>query len=197
MSSDKLVVVDVQPCYRDAIHFNVYQFAEFINSYADVLVFFNGEDICANSLDEIEDMYDEMGVDIDNVTFVEKDYAFLRGWMDTGVDHEVISKFVAYMIENGENDSRELVKHEDDPVLQDLVAAAGFDEVEDLEEGDIIYMPNMQVEGRWMAPQNFIPLWDGADIVGGGCHECLREIELLAAGMNTSFNQVGEFVYGQ
>jgi hypothetical protein len=197
MPTRKLVVVDVQPCYRDFIHFNVYQFAEFINSYDDVLVFFNGEDICANSLDEIEDMYDEMGVDIDNVTFVEKGSGFLRNWMDIGIDHDVIAEAVRYMTEKGYNDSRQLIQLEDDPHLHKLLDAAGIDDVEDLEDRRLLYVPEMAVEGKWMEPENFIPLWDGADIVGGGCHECLREIELLAAGMNTSFNQVGEFVYGQ
>lgn len=196
MSSHQLVVVDVQPCYRDFIRFNVYEFARFVNSYDDVLVFFNSEDLCANTLDEMEDMYEEMGIDINEVTFVEKDYGFLRGWIDTGVDHDVIAMFVTYMIHHDVNDSRELVKLENDSQLQKLVESAGFDEVEDLEHGDIIYTPDMRVEGKWMAPQDFIPLWDGADLVGGSCHECLLEIEILAAGMNTRFNQVGEFVYG-
>lgn len=197
MPNSRLVVVDVQPCYRDFIRFDVYEFARFVNSYEDVLVFFNGDNMCANSLDEIEDMYEEMDIDIGNVTFVEKDYGFLRNWMDTGVDHTAISMFVTYMIHHDINDSRELEKLEDDPQLQKLVESAGFDELYDLNALDPIFMPDMQVEGKWMAPEDFIPLWDGADLVGGACHECLAEIELLAAGMNTEFNQVGEFVYGR
>lgn len=175
--SNKLIIVDVQPHdIPKHIHFNMYEFADFVNSYPDVLVLFNGEDLGWESQAEMEYYYEEIGIDISNCTFQEKTYGFFRDWMDSGKD-DLLVPTVKTMLKLGKNDVREL----DSKILSRL----GIDfNVENYPLG---------MDDRIIEP---LKQFKGADICGGGRNECLQEVEYLMDALNCRYKEVSKYIYG-
>jgi hypothetical protein len=91
-NSDELIVVDVQPHdVGDAIKWDMNEFAEFVNSYERVLVFFNGTDLGYEGQREMEEAYRRWGISL--------------------------RKTFNYMLQNDINDSREI----DDEKIQEIM----------------------------------------------------------------------------
>ncbi|OYT15002.1 MAG: hypothetical protein B7C24_15350 [Bacteroidetes bacterium 4572_77] len=82
----KVMVCDVQPGYSSYIHFNVPALMDFLNESSKVAVFYVGPGFGFGSEQDILYWYYENGLDEStDLTFIEKNYAFFRPWMDQGV----------------------------------------------------------------------------------------------------------------
>lgn len=174
--SHQLIIVDVQP--HDVgkfINFNMSEFAKFVNSFDEVLVLFNGSGLGWESLEEMEDYYEDIGIDISKCDFVEKSYAFLRSWMDEGVDKNIIVNVLKYMIENNYDNSTEIPDDE-------LTELGG-----DHQDGDIWIEDGLE---------HALKQFSGAVICGGGKSECLAEIELVMDAYNIPYTENSKFIYG-
>lgn len=187
----QLVIVDVQKCFPLS------------ESIVDDLVDY------AKGFDEIiyvwdmlfqEDPANEAGEGLNNQMFrqmkdsqikvkqvpIEKQYGFLRSFMDLGFDDEEIIALLKFMLDRGIYDSRDLgeddIKEEHKADFQKLL-----DEYElgDWDTYDAIFIPeDLLTDLRTNVKQR--PL-----LVGGGREECLKEIYLLmeAMGFNPEINE--------
>ena len=181
-----LVVVDIQPAYESVIHF-LPKFIDFLNSndFHRVLYLYNGEDFGMESARDIQSWLVENGLNEDKLNdfkFYEKNYAFFRGWMDTGVDHDDIITVGRYMIEHDVNDSRD--------IDVDQFNTTGLKLNTDIEElasnGDNIYIPDVVSEIQLLLR----PL-----LCGGGRDECLAEVEMIFKMLNKRYWKHDKFIY--
>ncbi len=193
-SSEPLIVVDIQPAHANYITFDLDEYVEYINSYTgDIYYVFNGEELGYEGVGELTDWLYDIGINeeaIDNFTFIEKSYGFIRDAMDRGVDQAEIISILKYMDDNGVQSIEELIEDKGiDTVISDL----GFspeeqDYLEDVEDGSLaFYFPSVIDEIK--------DLPDAGIIIGGGKKECLLEIELLLKALGKSYKRNNEFVY--
>lgn len=183
--NNKIIVCDVQPMYEKYIHFNIQEFCQYLNTKEEILYYYVGQEdsgIGDDTKEEVLYWLIENGLNEDkayDITFIDKGYAFLRGWMDNGVSDEAILNVLRYMIENDISDSRDF----EDPSIIDEIAG---EEVSEL--ADNIYLPNFEMP----EPSQF----SGAELIGGGRNECLKELELalMAYGINYALNN--RYIYG-
>lgn len=183
-----LILVDFQPAYQsedwgydEAIESAI----AYINAkQPQVTAFYNGEDVgIEDTREEVFWHYVEHGLDEDLshlFTFKEKSYAWLRNWMDQGVDDSKIIKVVRYMVMNDFNDSREI----DEEVFQQLLGDADWDMLRD----DNIYLPEINIAQ--------LKELSGALMGGGGKHECLKELQLFMNSFNIKYKEVQDWIYG-
>jgi len=180
-----ILVVDVQPAYNKFCRFVAPKICNLLNSQSGKMVaMFNDEEMTGDTLDDVYNYYVEYGLNPElieegKIKFVEKQYAFLRGWMDNGVsDHNIILGIRA-MVTHGVNDSRDL----------DFRVVFPEDEFEDLESmADNIYLPDY-IDIAFL--RNLSPFY----MCGGGREECLREIELICNAMNIRYKRMNNLIY--
>lgn len=184
---NSVILVDFQPTYA-RYNPNNYDRAlqnamRYINEkQPQVTAYYNGEDVgCEESVEDIMwhfiedgDLEEELA---DTINFKEKTYAFLRGWMDNGIDDRIIIKIIREMAMQRENDSREL----------DLETLLG-DDYEDSMDVDNIYIPDIAI--------NELHELSGSLIGGGGRDECLRELQILMSAFNIKAKMVEAWIYG-
>jgi hypothetical protein len=187
-NTGSIILVDFQPAYQsdnfgydDAIEKAIYYINE---KRPNVTVFFNGEDVgIEDTPHDVGWHYIEHGLDEDLVntfTYKEKSYAFLRNWMDQGVDSALIIRVVRYMVMNRINDSREIELE----LLQEMLG----DEWQDWMEDDNIYLPDINIAK--------LKTLSGSLLGGGGRHECLKELQLLMNAFNIKYKLVDDWIYG-
>lgn len=171
----KLIVCDVQPMYEDFIHFNLNGFCSSLNNYNEVLVLYNGPETCESDSEyDIQSWYLKHGFDEDNIcslTFIDKGYAYLRGWMDNDIEDDLIITVLQVMIAADIWDSRDL-----DSLPKEVRYLS-----------DNIGLPNFKPE--------ILHRWDGSDIVGGGQFECLKEFQLFLEALQLTTVEKREFIY--
>lgn len=113
-NSNKLVIVDVQPAYQNYISF-MDRFGEFVNSYSEILVLFNGPDLGMDSKSTIANFYLKNGVKRDvilKMKWHEKNYGFFRDLMDSCYLREDIVKIIRYMLRMKKNDIQDLTEED-------------------------------------------------------------------------------------
>ena len=193
-----LIVVDIQPAYYPVSHkvlrgggylSRTYVHAadniiDFINTRADrVLAYFNGSDAgYEDTIKDVQDHYLEMGLNphkLDAINFQEKTYAYLRGWMDEGIDVASIIKTVRYMVMNRIQQSDQI---KNSAMVELLGDVAG--EVDDI---DPIYIPDIDL--------SLLQQFSNAYISGGARHECLKEITIMMNAFNIKYTLVKDFIY--
>jgi len=200
-----LVVVDVQPSYKDNITFDLYEFIEFLDlDWMSILYLFNGPELGMENQesiqewltehadyedddenededdeDEDEDYYDSPFVG-QNFDWYEKGYAFFRSFMDEGVGDDDIVAIGKYMLKHGMNDVRDFRDEDWEKLDVDETAQ------ELAEGGDTMYIPD--VSDRLLGIPH--PL-----LVGGGRDECLREVQLLLEILDIPYTTFSPFVY--
>lgn len=185
---NSIILVDFQPAYESAGGYDdaIEQAIEYIeqNPGATVTAFFNGSDVGIEDTDqEVAWHYMEHGLDeeyLGNFRFREKTYAFLRNWMDMGVNPAAIIKVLRHMVVNKMNDSREMEPEE----LEQLMGNEWRDELYD----DNIYLPDISLAE--------LKSLSGSLIGGGGKSECLAELQLLMNAFNIKYKQVEDWTYG-
>lgn len=184
-ASGKVIVVDVQPAYRRTIS-DPESTMKFLNGASQILGLYNGPDLGYEDEEGVLEWWIEHGFDPEkqyDVTWDEKGYGFFRDWMDGGMDYESIAEVVRYMIDNSIHDSRDL----DMDALKKELGADLAEEVEDVQEYGGIGIPDID----FRTLQRF----NGATIIGGGCDECLAEVEILLNALGLNYRKNMRYVY--
>jgi len=191
-----VILVDFQPAYSpehqgadaDGFGYNeaMQNAIQYINKKKpNVTAFYNGQDVgIEDTKNEVMWHYIEQGLDEDLThlfTFKEKSYAWLRQWMDEGVDDSMTIKVIRYLVTNNLNDSREI---EDEAWLQ--LVGEDFEYYDNREMN--IYLPDISLGD--------LKSLSGSLMGGGGRSECLRELELLMNAFNIKYKMVNDWIYG-
>lgn len=184
---DSLILVDFQPAYQSenwGYDAAIDAAVEYINKYRPtVTAFFNGRDVgIEDSKEDVFWHYVEHGLDEELsylFTFKEKSYAWLRSWMDNGVDPAVIIRVIRHLVMNNINDSRDI----DQGVLKGIVG----DEFSEWMIDDPLIIPDISI-GK-------LKKLSGSLLGGGGKHECLKEIQLLMNAFNIRYTLVADWTY--
>lgn len=189
-----VVVVDIQPMYKQYINFSLEDFTEFLYTNGDILYFYNGPETVG--VDRKEDItewlssYSELSYDGADETFyykllkqtkwVDKGYGFFRGWMDQGVDESNLKKAIRYMTNKRVYDSRDIEEEE---------WIENFPELKNVDFDDPIFLPqDIRIDK--------LKKWSGSYLVGGGRNECLAEVKILMDAFNIRYKTVSKFIYG-
>lgn len=112
-----ILVVDVQPAYHGWCGPLLRDIANTLNAARRTPISFCwvGQDLTEDTETEVQQYLRENGVRkgiIENAMFIEKDYGFLRSWIDSGVDHDVILETLRHMHTNGLHDSDDIEAHD-------------------------------------------------------------------------------------
>ena len=185
-----ILVVDVQPAYNDWCGRIVPNICQLLNQQVGKkVVMFNDAEISADYLDDVKMYYLDNGLDeeiLEDITFIEKQYSFFRGWMDAGysegsqfIEDSTIIKTIRAMVMQRKHDSRDLD-------LKKILTPDEFEEIENT--ADSIYMPDY-VDIAML--RNLSPFY----MCGGGRKECLREIELACNAFNIRYKRIDSLVY--
>lgn len=167
MNHPPLLIVDVQPAYQRAFRRDLVQnILEHINTVPeDVPVFIVSvtHELSGDTPEDVLAFWMDAGMDdatYNRVTFIEKGYAFFRGWMDNGVPDDEIVATGKRLVELGLYDSRDLAEAE-------LAISAPSA----LALSDCMFLPTpLGLDSRYRNA-----LWH---VCGGGTDECLKEVEL-------------------
>jgi hypothetical protein len=128
----------------------------------------------------IRDFWENHGMEpelFDRITFLEKPYAFLRGWMDNGVPSDEIVATLKEMRKRGKNDSRCLPED----VIAELAPSA-------VDLSDAVFLPcEVEHERAYR-----LPSWR---ICGGGYSECLRELEIWLESRDIDYDRLEHLTY--
>lgn len=182
------IVVDVQPSYTGGLGW-VSDLMEFLNMQrGSILMFINAEEsgLTEDTRSDVVDYWDDNGFDNwDRVDIIDKGYGYFRGWMDNGIEDNIIIRVIREMYSQGVNDSRELFGGEDGENYIDDMNKLGV-------SGDILNEPLIV---DWVSISK-LKEYDGCYIMGGGRNECLREVELLMNAFNIKYRRIERFVYG-
>lgn len=170
-----LVVIDVQPAYQESIEQILYDIVEEINNTDKPIIFFYvGKQMDCDNKEDVIGFLLENGVDekkIDGIKFIEKDYGYLRAWMDCGIPHETIIKAVNYMKKNKIYDSRDFSDTDwsfiDNNYLSNEILIT-----------EPIFYPDFNTKIFELKELNNLQL------IGGGRYECLLEIDLFLKGID-------------
>jgi len=191
---NSVILIDFQPAYQsDDFGYNdaIEEAIAYINAKRpNVTAFFNGEDVgIEDTPSEVAYHYMEHGLDEDlahNINFKEKSYAWLRSWMDQGVDDSTIIKVVRYMVMNDMTDSRDIIERQEngEEIFKELVGDDGGEWMYD----DGIYIPDISIGD--------LKSLSGSLLGGGGQHECLKEMQLFMNAFNIRFKLVNDWIYG-
>ena len=187
-----LVVVDIQPEYKDYFNFDSFKFINFLNEnyekFSNITFLYNGADTLGMISESDYKMWlIENGLEeevLDYIDFYDKGYAFFRYCMDEGVDDEQISNLVKFMMENNINDSRDI----DEDMWKAFVSQYGDEDLRDLMEhaDDMIHIPDLIDE---------VKNYTNVVLTGGGINECLKEVEIAFSALNKPYSIFSEFTY--
>lgn len=179
-----LIVVDFQPAYQKAFTPRLVQavLAEMrsVPEGEPILVVSVNEELSGDAPWDIRDFWEGHDMEpelFDRITFLEKPYAFFRGWMDNGVSEDEIIEVLKEMRRRGKTDSRNLPGS----VIEEL-SPRGAD------LADALFLPG-ELENE---PAYRQPTWR---ICGGGYQECLREVELWLASRGIDFTRLEYLTY--
>ena len=178
----KCIVCDIQPQYSKFIDFSISDFIKYLEQQDDILFFYVGRENSGIGNDTKYDVIDwlvdnELPLEvIDRITFIEKGYGFFRQFMDSYYDDDKLIELVKYMIDNKLNDSRE---------LEDVEKIEYF---ELLDTPENIYMPDFD--------KRDINCYEGAELIGGGFNECLKELRTYFEALNFKYKLNMDYVYG-
>lgn len=185
-TNQKLIVVDVQPTYRGYISFDIWKFLEYVQSFKQVLYIHNGRDTSnddrqdvKNWLIEEADYDDDFINHMDSWDWQEKEFGFLRPWMDNGASDDFIVKALRFMEKNRKTDSRD---------IEPEVWAKKFPkDWNDAFEDDPLYIPDVDLR--------LLKKYNNATIIGGGKNECLKEMELYMQANKIKTKRNNKFTY--
>lgn len=184
-----LLIVDVQPAYRYFCDPLLPQLraALYRKRPTDVLIAWVGQGLTADTEEDVYEYLSQGGLSpalLNRATFVEKDYGFLRAWMDHGVKDEVIVQALKRMRRHGVSDSHDLVSKWDEPQEpfdKEVLAAARFHHDRIMDCGDFEPWPLLR-------HSNYVTM-------GGGRDECLKELELWLQSHDIQCNRQEHLTY--
>jgi hypothetical protein len=181
-----LLLVDLQPAYlgrgKSGLMERVFEHIEALPADTPLMAMYVHEELSNNFLEDVQDFWRDQGASeelIDRIQWVEKDYAFLRGWMDNGVDDETIVSVLQTMQNLRKTDSRDL----DESLLEEL--ARRRPRYDPLIASEYVYEAVRAMRrkaSRWFT-------------CGGGLHECLKEVELVLDAQRVNYSQLAHLTY--
>ena len=183
-ANTNILVVDVQPGYHKWCKTVAPKICKLLNSQTGrIVAMYNDEEMTGDTLEDVYGYYIDNGlnselIDEGKIKFVEKQYAFLRGWMDNGVSDHIILKTIRQMVIKRKHDSRQL----------DLEEFLTPEELEEVEISDSIYLP-YYIDIKFL--RDLSPFY----MCGGGRGECLREIELICNAFNIRYKRINNLIY--
>lgn len=201
-SNTNLLIIDVQPEYQEhsnRILSGIQQLVE--KSHGKIVIVFNNfgggdsaddvynyiaghdSDYDGYEYDEAQDEYipvdsTTLETKLQNADYVQKEYGFLRGYMDTGVEDKVIIEILRAMYQQRVNDSRNLD--------QNSLSENARDVFENNSESISIQ--------DWV-PVSLLRSLRPFYMMGGGRNECLREIELICNAFNIRYKRLDSLIY--
>jgi len=183
-----LVIVDMQPCYAPICDPYMARAVRALKKAKDAVMFWVGFGLSEDTFKSVAWYWLEHGAsrkDLEKVSFIEKDYGFLREWMDDGVDHTATLNVLKYMLKHGITITEDIPKEE---LYALCKQASPF-------QGWAVKVPE---DSRMMLPQFDVSRLQGKewDICGGAKHECLAEIELLLEAHEVKTNRLHDIVWG-
>lgn len=191
-NSPVLIVVDIQPAYDEENQYGceniLHEAIEKINNTDQrIICFYVGNDCGGNSKDDVMYYLLKNGIDefkLSKIHFIEKDFGFLREWMDNGVKEDVIINTLAYMKANNLKDTR---KFSD---LDWNMATAGEHKKNPILEKSMINYPYFHHKVFEK------PEIDHMEIIGGGRFECLLEVDLYLKSLGKTTTITEDLCYG-
>jgi hypothetical protein len=175
-----LLVVDVQPAFATGCDFIAAKIAQRINNTVKpVTIMWVGDGLSSDSEESVRDYLREHGARpgrLDQAHFVEKGYAFFRGWMDLGVSQADIIKVGSQMLRRGLYSSEDV-------------------DLEQLYEGDVPEFPEWDHLSRPSFDDRRMLNLDSVETCGGGAEQCLAEIELWLQMKGKPFTRLDALVY--
>ncbi len=187
-----ILSVDIQPGHQDGIHFDLDEYADYINNNTsnNIIFMFNGEDLGYESLEEYQSWLFDIGVEedvIENAIFIEKSYGFFRYPIDYGIEENSIADLVRYLYDNNINNSYEL----DEDTWDDFVETTDSynTEIRDLlefENFSSLSIPDLMDDLKKY--YNYI-------LVGGDINQCLKEIEIALLALDKQYEIYRKFTY--
>lgn len=184
MNNPPLLVVDVQPAYASAFRRHLVRdilvHIKRQPSDTPIVIVSVNEELSGDTPEDIQAFWSDSGMDeetFQRVTFIEKEYAFFRGWMDNGVPDEEIVAIGKRLVDLGLYDSRDLELSE---VEQHAPSA--------IDLADCMFMPHsLELDSSYKKA-----LWH---VCGGGSDECLKEVELWMDVVGISHERLSELTY--
>lgn len=181
-----LIIVDIQPSYHKYCQEIITnpKFKQLIDKTERILLYFNGEDY-SGSLDTHSRMKqyitDFLGTTcLSKINLTEKDYGFIRDWMDDGISDTYIIRAFRYMIIRNISNSLDIPESD----LLNIIDNDLFDVASKLE----IYLPDK-------LSLRLLKEYSKGYICGGFGDECLKEIELVMNSFNLNYTRLKEFTY--
>lgn len=200
------IVVDIQPQYEKdpygESNLDIFlKAAKFLNRQKGPILMLVNADAAGQTDDTIPSIkhYWEKKLGFtnwNNVTINDKGYGYLRSWMDADVSDAAIIKTIRLMYQLKIADSGQLFggpQEYPDDVDEDvydnsMTALLGNEYSVDMRDDTI------SVEWTSLAQ---LKRFNGSYIFGGGCYECLKEVQLLMNAFNIKYKVIHEFVYGR
>ncbi len=203
------IVVDIQPSYEEnnygESNFGIFQnAAKFLNRQkGPILMFVNADEtgMTDDSISNIKLYWQEtLGfTNWGNVIINDKGYGYLRGWMDEKVPDAVIIKAIRLMYQQKVTDSRDLFGGAWEISSETGGSIPGGDYHINMEAalGGYFYdwMIHDPISVEWTSLAQ-LKKFNGSYIFGGGCNECLKEVQLLMSAFNIKYKIIEDFVYG-
>lgn len=182
------IVVDIQPAYSRFINFEL-ELMDFLNKQQRILMLVNANNsgTTSDSKDSIIEYWQNNGfTNLPAVTYFDKGYGYLRNWMDMGVSERTIIQTIREMYAQQVDQSDELFKNSEDPEaeLEKFLSNGYIDE----------YMLEDPIHINWISLK-LLKSFSNSYITGGGCNECLKEIELLMSAFNLKTTKIQKFTY--
>lgn len=207
-SNTNLLIIDVQPEYSshsDYILAGVQNMIEAVTGGKIVIVFndsgggddqhvvynylagFNDFNADAEEYDEEREMWvhkrPKLVQNLTRATYLQKEYGFLRPFMDLGISDAVIIEILREMYQRKVTDSREMeLTSMSERVQTEIEQSSAYWD----EEGIAIQ--------SWV-PVTLLKQISPFYMMGGGRNECLREIELICNAFNIKYKRVDSLIY--
>lgn len=185
-STEGLLLVDLQPAYLGrgscGLMQRVFDHIASLPADTPLIAMYVHEELSGDFLEDVQDFWRRQGASdelVERIQWVEKDYAFLRGWMDNGVDDETIITVLQKMQCLRKTDSRDL----EEPLLEEL--APHRPQYDPLIMSEYVFDAVRDMRGtasHWYT-------------CGGGLEACLKEVELVLEAEKLDYSQLSHLTY--
>lgn len=180
------ISVDVQPEYREFIHFDLSKYFKWLNRKENVLYLYNGESTTGmineeNLKDFIWNQYPSDTL-IEKLQFYDKGYSFFRDAMDFNIPEEDIVFVAKQLVGRNFRSADEITEFDRTSITQE-----GLDFFET--KNYSFYIPEVGGRIHSFCGGNKVSL------TGGAAAECLREVELLIKAMDIKKHIIKKWVY--
>ncbi len=184
-----VLVIDLQPAYALSSTSSISRYLmrdvlAFLQAQPEdvrIVVVYVNEELSGDTQEDVRGFWAEHGASnelLERCDWVEKSYAFARGWMDNGVSHDDIVEVLRRMRSLRLTDSRDFEAGQ----LEALSA-----------EGSALLDPLfLEPDLEQLLPRLRERSWQTC---GGGRDECLREVELVLQSANVSYERLDTLTY--